>query len=57
MREGLLRDGTIPASNVADDNPGMAWSIDDRVAFGAAVATSLDESQVAVTEAYFKMMR
>ena len=57
LREGLLRDGTIPASNVADDNPGMAWSIDDRVAFGAAVATSLDESQVAVTEAYFKMMR
>ena len=57
LREGLRRDGTIPASNVVAGNPGMDWSIDDRVAFGAAAATSLDESQVAVTEAYFKMMR
>lgn len=59
LRQGLPRpdDNIVPASNTVKDNPGMTWSIDDRVAFGATVPTSLDESQVAVTTAYFKMMR
>ncbi|MDP5238563.1 prepilin-type N-terminal cleavage/methylation domain-containing protein [Uliginosibacterium sp. 31-16] len=33
------------------------WSVDDGVAHGAALATNLDESQVAVVLAYFKMNR
>ncbi|PJI97107.1 prepilin-type N-terminal cleavage/methylation domain-containing protein [Acidovorax sp. 69] len=57
LREGPLPNGTVPASNVVDDNPGMAWSIDDRVAFGATLPTSLDESQIAITTGFFKMMR
>ena len=57
LREGVRRDGSIPASNVVAGNLGMDWSIDDRMAYGTVAATSLDESQVAVTEAYFKMMR
>lgn len=57
LREGRRADGTTPAADVTANNPGMQWSIDDRVAFGATAATSLDESQVAVTTALFKMMR
>ncbi|MFN7154621.1 MAG: prepilin-type N-terminal cleavage/methylation domain-containing protein [Acidovorax sp.] len=58
LREGLARPaGGIPAADVTDDNPGMQWSIDDSVAFGQTVSTRLDESQVAVTTAFFKMMR
>jgi prepilin-type N-terminal cleavage/methylation domain-containing protein len=45
------------ASNVVANNPGAIWPIDDRMAFGAVVATSLDESQVAVVNAVFKMTR
>lgn len=56
LREGPLANGTVPAANTTNST-GMNWSIDDRVAFGATVPTSLDESQVAVTTAYFKMMR
>lgn len=33
------------------------WSVDERMAFGSTTATSLDESQIAITSAYFKMMR
>ncbi len=64
-RFGSFREGqttppirlTIPAADVTDDNPGMTWAIDDSVAFGQTTSTRLDESQVAVTTAYFKMMR
>lgn len=56
LREGPLPDGSVPAANTTNTT-GMIWSIDDRVAFGAAVPTTLDESQVAVTSAYFKMTR
>lgn len=56
LREGALANGTIPAANTTNST-GMNWSIDDRVAFGSTAPTSLDESQVAVTTAYFKMMR
>lgn len=64
-RFGSLREGQttppvrtfIPAADVTDDNPGMTWAIDDSVAFGQTAATRLDESQVAVTTAFFKMMR
>lgn len=57
LREGAALAGGVPAANVVDDNPGMPWSIDDRFAFGANAATTLDESQVAITTAFFKMMR
>ncbi|MFN4120356.1 type II secretion system protein [Acidovorax sp.] len=36
---------------------GQPWPIDDSMAFGSTTSTRLDESQVAVTTAYFKMMR
>jgi prepilin-type N-terminal cleavage/methylation domain-containing protein len=55
-RFGSLRDISL-AANVDVNNPGQIWPIDDRMAFGSTTATSLDESQVAVTTAYFKMMR
>ncbi len=66
-RFGIFREGRqrvpsniVPAADVTSSNPTMQqWSIDDRVAFGATVdnPTSLDESQVAVTTAFFKMTR
>lgn len=55
-RFGSLRESTM-ANNVTPNNPGQIWPVDDRMAFGSTVATSLDESQVAVVDAYFKMMR
>jgi prepilin-type N-terminal cleavage/methylation domain-containing protein len=33
------------------------WSVDERMAAGSTTPTSLDESQIATTTAYFKMMR
>lgn len=56
LREGPLSNGSVPAANTTNST-GLNWSIDDRVAFGASAPTTLDESQVAVTTAYFKMMR
>lgn len=64
-RFGSLREGQatppirtfIPAEDVTDDSPGLKWAIDDSVAYGQTDATRLDESQVAVTTAFFKMMR
>ncbi len=56
LREGPLTDGSVPAANTTNST-GMNWSIDDRFAFGATAPTTLDESQVAITTAYFKMMR
>ena len=55
-RFGSLREITL-ANNLVANNPGQIWPIDDRMAFGSTTVTSLDESQVAVTTAYFKMMR
>ena len=55
-RFGSLRESTM-ANNVTANNPGQIWPVDDRMAFGSTVATALDESQVAVVDAYFKMMR
>jgi prepilin-type N-terminal cleavage/methylation domain-containing protein len=55
-RFGSLRESTL-AADVAANNAGQVWPIDDRMAFGSTVATSLDESQVAVVTAYFKMTR
>lgn len=55
------RFGSLRASSLANDltanNPGQPWPIDDRMAFGSTTPTALDESQVAVTEAWFKMAR
>ncbi len=56
LREGPLTNGSVPAADTTNST-GMNWSIDDRVAYGATAPTTLDESQVAVTTAYFKMMR
>ena len=55
-RFGSLRESSM-AANVVANNPGQIWPIDDSMAFGSTTSTRLDESQVAVTEAYFKMMR
>lgn len=55
-RFGSLRESSI-AANVVANNPGQIWPIDDRMAFGSTTPTSLDESQVAIATAFFKMMR
>lgn len=55
-RFGSLRESNM-AANVVANNPGQIWPIDDRMAFGSTTPTSLDESQVAIATAYFKMMR
>lgn len=49
VREQALAGGAAPVPAV--------WSRDDGVAFGAAAATNLDESQVTVLAAYVKMSR
>lgn len=54
-RFGRLRD--ISLANAVAVSTGQPWPIDDRMAFGSTTPTSLDESQVAVTTAYFQMMR
>lgn len=53
-RFGRLRDVTLANSMLATGQP---WPIDDTMAFGSTTSTKLDESQVAVTTAYFQMMR
>lgn len=55
-RFGSLRAAAL-AADVTANNPGQIWPIDDRMAFGTVAATSLDESQVAVVNAVFKMTR
>ncbi|MDP3226547.1 MAG: prepilin-type N-terminal cleavage/methylation domain-containing protein [Acidovorax sp.] len=55
-RFGRLRDVTL-ADDVTAGTPGQIWPIDDSMAFGSTTSTRLDESQVAVTTALFKMMR
>jgi prepilin-type N-terminal cleavage/methylation domain-containing protein len=54
-RFGRLRQNTQAAS-VSVLTP-QAWSVDERMAFGSTVASSNDESQVAVMTAYLQMMR
>ncbi len=53
--QDFANDVTPPA--VPGTPHGLAWPIDDRMAFGSTTVTTLDESQVAVTTALFKMMR
>lgn len=55
-RFGSLRDASL-ANDLTANNPGQIWPVDDRMAFGSNVPTALDESQVAVTVALFKMAR
>lgn len=55
-RFGSFRESTF-AANVVANNPGEIWPIDDRMAFGTTTVTTLDESQVAVVNAFFKMTR
>lgn len=55
-RFGSFRESTF-AANVVANNPGQIWPIDDRMAFGTTTVTTLDESQVAVVNAFFKMTR
>lgn len=55
-RFGSFRERGMSRDVVAG-HPGAEWPIDDRMAFGSTTPTSLDESQVAVADAYFKMMR
>ena len=54
-RFGRLRDASM--GNSIAVTTGLPWPIDDRMAFGSTTPTSLDESQVAITTALFKMMR
>lgn len=54
-RFGRLRDTSL--ANATGTTTGTTWPIDDRMAFGSTAPTALDESQVAVTTAYFQMMR
>lgn len=51
-RFGRLRDATLAGSVAAGSLP---WPIDDSMAFGSTSPTFQDESQVAVTTAYFQM--
>ncbi|EJE54482.1 prepilin-type N-terminal cleavage/methylation domain-containing protein [Acidovorax sp. CF316] len=55
-RFGSLRAAAL-AADVTANNPGVIWPINDSMAFGALVETRLDESQVAVVNAAFKMTR
>lgn len=54
-RFGKLRD--ISLANATGEADGQVWPLNDRMAFGSTVETTLDESQVAVTTAYFQMLR
>lgn len=54
-RFGRLRENS-QANQVAVVN-GVAWSVDERMAFGSANATTLDESQVAVVTGWLVMNR
>jgi len=53
--QDFANDVTPPA--VPGTPHGLPWPVDDRMAFGSTTVTTLDESQVAVTTALFKMMR
>ncbi|KRC11747.1 prepilin-type N-terminal cleavage/methylation domain-containing protein [Acidovorax sp. Root217] len=55
-RFGSFRELNL-AANVADDHPGAVWPLNDTQAFDPAIAAGLDESQVRVATAYFKMTR
>ena len=55
-RFGKLRDVTLAKSTAV--TTGQVWPLDDRMAWGStATANPLDEAQVAVTTAYFQMLR
>lgn len=53
-RFGRLREQAQAAGTGA---AGIAWAVDERTAFGTALPTALDESQVAVMQAYLLMSR
>jgi prepilin-type N-terminal cleavage/methylation domain-containing protein len=55
-RFGSFRAESLANETTAND-PGKIWPINDSMAFGSTTETRLDESQVAITTAYFKMMR
>ena len=52
-RFGRLRDALYAAAHTEVN--GQIWPIDDRMAYGTTTPSSRDESQVAVTTAYFLM--
>lgn len=54
-RFGKLRD--ISLANSTGVTAGRVWPLDDRMAFGSTTVTTRDEDQVAVTTAYFQMLR
>ncbi len=54
-RFGRMRENTQAAQTAVVD--GVAWSVDERMAFGSAAATTLDESQVAVVTGLVVMNR
>lgn len=52
-QEGMFRAANVV--NGVPNAPGVAWAVDNTFAFGAAAATTNDESQVAVVTAHYKM--
>lgn len=54
-RFGRMRENTQAAQTAVVD--GVAWSVDERMAFGNAAPTTLDESQVAVVTGLVVMNR
>ena len=55
-RFGSFREEKL-ANVLTANHPGEKWPISDSMAFGDIDETRLDESQVAVAKAFFKMMR
>lgn len=54
-RFGRMRDASFASATATLES--QKWPIDERMAFGATVATSRDEDQVAITTAVFQMTR
>lgn len=55
-RFGSFREEFL-ANVLTDNHLGKEWPINDSMAIGSTAETKLDESQVAIAKAYFKMMR
>jgi hypothetical protein len=54
-RFGRFRETSQAAQNTVTTP--VAWSVDERMAYGSTVASALDEAQVAVVNAYLLMNR
>lgn len=57
FRHSDLADDTSPLAETHESAPRGFWPVDERMAINSVTATSLDESQIAISNAYFKMTR